>query len=47
MRQLKSQKAKQYSHRVPDIETLKKKEEDKNFAQWETYLIKQRDILKA
>ena len=47
MRQMKSQKVKQNTNRVPDIETLKKKEEDKKFAVWETYLLKQRDIQKA
>jgi len=28
------------TNRVPDIETLKKIEEDKKFAIWESYLLK-------
>ena len=31
---------------MPDIESLRKKEEDKKYAVWETYLLKQRDLVK-
>lgn len=43
MRQMKSQKVRQNTTRVPDIESLRKKEEDKKYAVWESYLIKARD----
>jgi len=43
---MKSQKVRQNTTRVPDIESLRKKEEDKKYAVWESYLLKQRDIIK-
>jgi hypothetical protein len=46
MRQMKSQKVRQITTRAPDIETLRKREEEKKFAVWESYLLKQRDIVK-
>ena len=46
MNQMKSQKAKQNTTRIPDIEILRKKKEDESFAVWESYILKQRDIAK-
>ena len=43
MRQLKQQKTKEAGAKVPDIEGLRKTQEDKTYGQWERYLIKQRD----
>lgn len=43
---MKSQKVRQITTRAPDIETLRKREEEKKFAVWESYLLKQRDIVK-
>jgi hypothetical protein len=40
MRQLKQQKTKEAGAKVPDIEGLRKTQEDKTYGQWERYLIK-------
>ena len=46
MRQMKSQKVRNITTRAPDVESLRKKEEEKQYAVWETYLLKSRDIVK-
>lgn len=44
MKQLKTQKVKEYASKVPDVEYIRKQEADQSYGTWEKYLVKQRDI---
>ena len=43
---MKSNKVRQACFKGPDIEQIRKREEDRHFGVWEAYLLKQKSVMK-
>ena len=46
MKQMKCQRVRECSQKVPEVEFLRKLEADRSYSMWERYLIKHRDLNK-